>query len=349
MDIAQYISDLLIEHNEVNLPGIGTFFKRSVSAFYNEAEDTFYPPSQKVDFRADENSDSTLMSHIVSSKHISESSASYFIDRFRENIQNALEKESRASLSPLGTLLKKDDSYVLESDSTIGSLGYFGLKPIKELEITPVASATRSLIEEQESSILSPEQSATGSKTIFIILGILLLLATVVGLAYYFYPQYFKNLNINQDKKPAKKIVAPVVKPDSIQSSEAFADSLMRNLEEQGLHGEVEKAPDSVNITTKATTASPAPDTLKTKPKPEKVYEVIVASFGLRREAEASVKSLRKQGIDAKVVVDTRKPKFKVSIGTFPTMSAANKENKRVQQGVNKDSWILEVINKEEN
>lgn len=348
MDIAQYISDLLNQHSEVSLPGIGTFFKRNVSAVYNEADSTYYPPSYKIDFRSEEVSDSKLISHIVENKHISESSASYFIERFCENIKKSIEQESNASISPLGTLIKKDDSYYLESDSTYAGLGYFGLSPIKELEISQRdhALADAAAITSNV-SVPSEEESTGGSKTFLIILSILLALGILAGLAYYFYPQYFKNLVPKENKEPVKKVVVPAIKQDSIQESVAFADSIIRNLEEQGLEGEVEKAPDSINITTKAAPVTQTPDTVETKPRPAKVYEVIVASFGLKREAEQSVKNLRKKGIDAKIVVDKNKPKFKVSIGTFTTMSAANKENKRVQEGVRKDSWILTVINKE--
>jgi cell division protein FtsN len=105
----------------------------------------------------------------------------------------------------------------------------------------------------------------------------------------------------------------------------------------------VEKAPDTVKISTTSTKV----DSVKSKPKPARVYEVVIASFGLKREAEASVRSYRRKGIDARVIVDNKKPKYKISIGSFTTMSAANKENKRIQQGVNKDAWILTVINKE--
>jgi cell division protein FtsN len=120
----------------------------------------------------------------------------------------------------------------------------------------------------------------------------------------------------------------------------------MNNLEKEGIHGaQVEKAQDSVSITTKKTAAI---DTVKVKPKPARVFEVIIASFGLKSEAERSAKSFRRKGIDAKVVVDVHKPKYKISIGTFTSMSAANKEKKRIQQeGVNKDAWILTVNNKE--
>ncbi len=102
-----------------------------------------------------------------------------------------------------------------------------------------------------------------------------------------------------------------------------------------------QRTPDTVLVTTKATT----PDSIKVKPKPLKTYEIIIASFGLKNEAEHAAKAYRKKGIDATVVADTKKPKYKVSIGSFATRTAANKENRRVQQELSKDAWILTVNN----
>lgn len=343
MDIAQYISDLLNEHNEVSLPGIGTFFKRNVSAHYNEDEGLYHPPSRKIDYKAEEGSDSTLVQHIVFSKHISESSAMYFVERFCDNLRKNLDKDSKVNISPLGTLFKKDSGYVLEQSELQSSLEHFGLKPVKEYQFSgdhaTIAASPAADLTEPEA-----ENRPSSSKGLFIVLGLLLVLGTLTALAYYFYPQYFKNLTLPGIKAPSKKTAPlPLPQEDSLEESEALADTILKNLEREGLHGaEVEKAPDTLNISTTASAA----DTLKTPALPSKTYEVIVASFGLKKEAENSIKNLRKAGIDAKVVVDTKKPKYKVSIGGFPTMQAADKEKRRIQKGVNKDAWILTVTNK---
>lgn len=344
MDIAQYISDLLNEHNEVSLPGIGTFFKRNVNAHYNADEGLYYPPSRKIDYKAEEGSDSTLVQHIVNSKHISESSAMYFVERFCDNLRKNLDQGSKVTISPLGTLFKKQSGYALEQSELQSSLEHFGLKPVKEFQFSGEHSTGTAASPATDLSEPKAESAPSGSKGVFIVLGILLVLGILTGLAYYFYPQYFKNLTLPGSKAPSKKTAPlPLPQTDSLEESEALADTILKNLEREGLHGaEVEKAPDTLNISTTASAA----DTLKTPALPPKTYEVIVASFGLKKEAENSIKNLRKAGIDAKVVVDTKKPKYKVSIGGFPTMQAANKEKLRIQKGVNKDAWILTVTNK---
>ncbi|MEJ6980318.1 SPOR domain-containing protein [Pedobacter sp. P351] len=341
MEIGQYISDLLNKHNEVSLPGFGTFFKQSTSAYFNEAEGIFYPPSEKIDFRSEENSSSLLVNHIIKNKHISESSALYFIERFCENLNKNLNKDLSTVISPLGTLLKTDSGYVLESPSINGP-SFFGLKPIKVPD-TSNNNIKANGPELEGTLVNSVEKTVSSSKGVWITFAILFLIATIGGLAYFFYPQYFKNIKFSANNTPKNKITAPVVRRDSIKDSVSFADSIVRQLESQGMQGaQVEKARDTFKISSTVT----SPDTLKAAPQAEKVYEIIVASFGLKREAETSLRNLRHRGIDAKIVFDVRRPKFKISIGTFPSMEAASKEKKRIQQDLFRDAWILTVINK---
>lgn len=336
MDIGQYISDLLKDHEEVSLPGIGTFFKRTVNAYFDANDCVYYPPSYKVDFKESEETSSLLINHVVNIKRISESSAIYFIERFAEKLRSNLEKDSTTPVLPLGTLSKDGSALILNSTPIDSAPDFFGLKPVKELNIR-----ASSLIE--KGADLFPNEVAKPNRTWVWILGLILLLSAIIGLAYFYYPLYFKNLTNN---KPKNKVIVPVAVPDSVKSSVSFADSIVDQLEKQGLHGsEVEKAQDTFKISSKTT----SPDSLKIKPVPPVVYEIIVGSFALASEAETSVKNLRNRGIDAKVVVDTRKPKFKVSLGSFVNSATANKEKQRIQQDINKEAWILTVTNKEKN
>lgn len=345
MDIAQYISDLLKEHDEVGLPGIGTFYKKNVSAYSDATEGVYYPPSHKIDFKEEEETSSILIDYIIKIKHISESSAQYFVERFSENLKKGLDKNRSATIAPLGTLYNSENGYSFQSES-INSSDFFGLKPVKELELVKKATLEKVIPVKPETkeAVLIEQTSSSSSKSkgIWITLFIILTIAAIAAIVYFSYPQYFKNLKFSTEKKPNNKAAKPVAVP-VIKDSVSFADSLVNELEKQGMNAEVEKVPDSITISSNSTT----PDSLKTAPKPAKVYEIIVASFGLRREAETSVKGLRKKGIDAKVVEDTKKPKFKVSIGTFTVKSAADKEKKRIQQELTKDAWILTITNKE--
>lgn len=356
MDIAQYISDLLAEHEEVSLEGIGTFVKQKTSAFFDASDGLYFPPSYKINFKAGNPSTSALLiNHIITNKRISESSALYFIERFIDNIKSTLDKDSSATVAPLGKLVNTSDGYIFESDSKNESAEFFGLTEIKEAHIITkssdfVADAATTTVTEHaivdDDDEFVNDEPRSGGKGIWITLLLLALLAGFIAVAYYYYPQYFKNLIPKETKKVTPKVVKPIIiaaDTTAANDSLSFADSIVNQLEKEGLNGSVEKAQDTVKISTNSTTTKA--DTAKVEPKPKKIYEIIIASFGLKSEAQAFVRSQRKSGIDAAVITDTKKPKFKVSIGSFPTMKAATKEKKRVQQEFNKDAWILTVIN----
>jgi hypothetical protein len=349
MDIAKFISDLLIEHHEVSLPGIGTFFKKSESSYFSDG--IFYPPSHKIGFKDESGSADTLVKHIISVKHISESSATYFIDRFCENLKSNLKSDETVNISPLGTLSKAEAGYSFEPSADWMSPEFFGLTGVNEAEIipkarksiAPVISSDNNQGDTNELLDEDIEEDTPKSSALWITVFLLVLAAGAVAMAYVYSPQSFQRFFKQKSEKPKPKIVAPVAKPAAVKDSVSFADSIVNALEKNGMHGsQVEKAPDTVSITTKAT----APDTVAVKAPPAKTFEIIVASFGLRSEAERSARAMRKKGLDAKVVVDTRKPKFKVSIGSFTSSAAAHKENRRIKTELNPEAWVLTLNNK---
>lgn len=350
MDIAQYISDLLKEHQEVGLPEIGTFSKEDVSA--RLLDGVFFPPSEQVTFSSDRGSQSALLvNHIVVEKNISESSAIYFIERFCANLKDNLRKGDKVEVLPLGYLSESESNYNFEALEHWPAKGSFGLSPVTETELKSpsvhVAEINTSA-PAQNAKIISEnvelEEAAPASrgKGIWITIALLLIVGAVAGALYVTNPQYFSRFKKQAGKQPSPKAIAVPV-PDTIKQSESFADSILQELEAQGMHGtEVVKTPDTVNVTI-AEADTPKP----TAQSPAKVYEIIVASFGLQTEAEQAIKTYRKRNIDAKLVIDTKKPKFKVGVGTFTTSEAAHKENRRVQSEMTKDAWVLTIKNQE--
>jgi cell division septation protein DedD len=83
MDIANYLSELLGQHGEISVPGLGYFVHVRVSASYNEAERKFYPPGYKIQFDPQTlEGDDTLTRYIAEKKKISLASSKYFTDKY---------------------------------------------------------------------------------------------------------------------------------------------------------------------------------------------------------------------------------------------------------------------------
>ena len=88
MDVGFYLGELLMQQGEVKVPGLGNFSQIRMSAYYDENEELFYPPYNKVHFepQADIDNDD-LAKYLVSKKSISLSSAKYFIEKYIGNLR----------------------------------------------------------------------------------------------------------------------------------------------------------------------------------------------------------------------------------------------------------------------
>ena len=133
MDIALYISELLQTHNEISIPGLGTFFKKRVPAGYDEYQECYVPPAQKLEFKADYLPDHRLAEYISEQRNISMASSEHFIERFAEDIQSRLNSDHKAEIPQLGYLSKSGDNYSFAADEGLYSdNASFGLPPVKE-------------------------------------------------------------------------------------------------------------------------------------------------------------------------------------------------------------------------
>ena len=50
MDLSYYLSEILEQQGEVNVPGLGHFAKVRVNGYYNDDEARFYPPYNEIQF-----------------------------------------------------------------------------------------------------------------------------------------------------------------------------------------------------------------------------------------------------------------------------------------------------------
>lgn len=330
MDISPYISELLREYKSVGLSGIGTFNRKKTSARYDRFSGALYPPIEVISFSTILTEQDILVLYISKSKKISTASAKYFINRYTENILQHLETTGEASIGALGALKKVNDRIFVEP--IIAADLTFGYNPEKDPLHQDIATTT--VVEpstdniQQNVSLDNIEDILIEKKSnIWNVIGsILLLLLITGGLTYIFNPEFFglqSDMPIaHRDKK--KDIKASLVKPISIgEDSTQRKDSLV-----DGEKSKRKSTTDSIN----SKKASYTP-----------YYAVIGASFGLKEEAENYVKHLQSKKITAKIIEDRKKPRFKVSLGSFSTFEEATENKRHIQTSFNKEAWILTV------
>lgn len=88
MDVSLYISELLKKNGEIIVPGLGFLVRARKSAYYNDAEGKFYPPSHQIQFDPQDIDDDTLPQYVADKKNISLASAKYFTEKYIETLRH---------------------------------------------------------------------------------------------------------------------------------------------------------------------------------------------------------------------------------------------------------------------
>jgi hypothetical protein len=328
MNISLYISELLRDYDEVCLSDIGTFYKERSPASFNEALGVFNAPYDKVRFRPNADGDDVLVNYISQVKKISEASSRYFINKFINSIQQSLGSDNEVELQPIGVLKKGPSGLQLIANNE--SPAYFGLQAVHDPTYSSrVRPSNVAVADEAGNSEIAREPSgSTGAGRVATVVFIVLLITA--GILYVFNPSLF---NLSADKPITERNNVKVDSPlRKATSGKAAVPATKSNTTSQA----------AVQDTIKGTTTAVSPEAAVPVPS----FEVIGASFALPSEAETYVKLMKSRGIKAKVIQDKRKPKYKISLGSFTTYEAANVEKRRVQSTFNKEAWILTLNDK---
>ena len=110
MNLDQYISELLFEHDCVIIPGFGGIVTSYRSSFLNPARHTFSPPSKKLAFNASlRNNDGLLANHLCNSLSINYQEANNHINKFVESCMATLKDGRKLSIEKIGQLYLDDE------------------------------------------------------------------------------------------------------------------------------------------------------------------------------------------------------------------------------------------------
>jgi len=359
MDVGYYISELLGQHGDVNVPGLGYFAHTRVNGYYNDKEGRFYPPGFTVQYNPQFiEDDDALAVHIAVKKNISVASSKYFTQKFVA----ALKEQAaigEATLAGVGWFKVINSQLAFSSNDDIGKDPEFfgfpaiGLFKTGKQQSAPqfvpayqpetaapapapvyipqpqevVAEEQYQTEEEQEEYLMElTTQKRRNTTWIFIVLGLL-----VTALIVFLVQRYDHNaFNFNFGDKPK-----PVVEPKIIVVHEDTAKT--------------QAAPGTDSTT--VVKATPPADTLtSTKPVIKdsaamRRYEIIGGSFRDIKEATQGIANFKALGVTAKIVGDAPGKRFKISVGTYKTRGAA--EDARVEllaaKKVGKDAYTIEI------
>lgn len=158
------VKELILDKDEVSLPGVGTFVAEMVPSVFSDKGYTINPPYKRLSFRQKgTGDDGLLIGFYAKCNNLDIETASRIIREFLHEMRHVLETRKSIVFPGLGKLRATRENYfffVADEDLDIYPEG-FGLEPIslKTHEETPAeVSATMAALR----GILNPEETAAG-------------------------------------------------------------------------------------------------------------------------------------------------------------------------------------------
>lgn len=316
MNLADYLSELLGQHDEVSMPGLGYFVRERVNGYYSDTETIFHPPYNRIKYIPQLQNDDTLAQYVADKKNISLATSKYFAEKFVGNLKEQA-ATAVVSFADLGSFQTEGDqlifspSYKLDND-----FSFYGLEPLNLRKFTRSVPLTYPEVIEPE-EIITAEPSAQPVETIhevmvgevatvpkknwltspwFIAAIAIVILALAVWQVFIFYPSAFDKFT---GKAAAVTTAPPVVKNDTVTKP--------------------------ANTDTAAKAAAPAPAATTPVVDTAKLahVEIIVGSFKTPEKANEEIANLKAKGVSAKIAADVPGPRIKLSAGTYFTRHEA--------------------------
>lgn len=161
--LSKIVKELILDNDEVALPGIGSFIAEIVPSVFSDKGYTINPPYRRLSFRQKGSGDENMVIDFYARcNNIDTPTASRIIREFLEEMRRVLETKKSIVFPGLGKLRATKENYfffVADEDLDIYPEG-FGLESIslKTHEETPAeVSATMAALR----SILNPEEAET--------------------------------------------------------------------------------------------------------------------------------------------------------------------------------------------
>ena len=333
MDVGYYISELLGQHGDVNVPGLGYFAHTRVNGYYNDREGKFYPPGYNVQFDPQFlDDDDALAIHIAEKKKISLASSKYFTEKFVMGLkqQAAL---GEAALADLGWFTLNNLQMVFRPNTgTSNDPEFFGFPTIRLNKIgrQPVAEQYEpepepetytpepadaqyapipSHVDDNEEQYLVDMARSKRRTNIWVFIILTVIAATMAILLVQRYNP--KAFHFNFGNKKADPTVAPQIV--------VLEDTSKNKVDTGSLPAPIRNVP-ADSLSTNGTTVT---DSLSI-PR----YEVIInESFKNNAAASKAIIALKKKGIDAKIVPEMPGIRVKISVGTFVTRGLAEEKS----------------------
>lgn len=169
--LSKIVKELILDNDEVALPGIGSFIAEIVPSVFSDKGYTINPPYRRLSFRQKGSGDENmLIDFYARCNNIDTPTASRIIREFLEEMRHVLETKKSIVFPGLGKLRATKENYfffVADEDLDIYPEG-FGLEPISlktheetPAEVSATMAALRSILNPEEAEMVTEEAEET--------------------------------------------------------------------------------------------------------------------------------------------------------------------------------------------
>ena len=161
------IGELILDHDELSLPGLGTFVAEEVPAAFSDRGYTVNPPYRKLSFYQRPENDHLLIDFYAASNNVSFSDASLIIVRFLDEMKSILKEKKVVVMPGLGRLRATRENnffFVPDADLDIYPDG-FGLRPVSMKNHTESQAELSGAVSKLSGMIFSGPDAPANSET----------------------------------------------------------------------------------------------------------------------------------------------------------------------------------------
>lgn len=166
--LAKMVGELILENDEVALPGVGTFVAELVGASFSDKGFTINPPYRKLSFRQREGDSSLLIDFYARTNSLEKATAADILTRYLAEMKEVLKTKKFIIFPGLGRLRATKENlffFVPDEDLNIYPEG-FGLEPVslkshEELEEVSELEETAAVVAAIQGAPAEPESTET--------------------------------------------------------------------------------------------------------------------------------------------------------------------------------------------
>lgn len=157
--LSKMIAELILDNDEVTLPGVGTFVAEVMPSTFSDKGYTINPPYRKLSFRQRATSDISLIDFYARSNGLDTKTASSIMLKFLEELTEILKVKKAIVFPGLGRLRATKENnffFIADEDLNIYPEG-FGLEPLSlkthvetEDDVEAAVSGLQSILDEAE-------------------------------------------------------------------------------------------------------------------------------------------------------------------------------------------------------